>query len=71
MFGRPADIAAGQGQDETALAGAVVAPLRQPYGEAIAFAAARHGVDPKLLHALVGSRAVIAPMLGRPSGPAV
>ena len=53
MFGRPADIAAGQGQDETALAGAVVAPLRQPYGEAIAFAAARHGVDPKLLHALV------------------
>lgn len=53
MFGQPADIAAGQGPDETALAGAVVAPLRQPYGEAIAFAAARHGVDPKLLHALV------------------
>lgn len=28
-------------------------PLRQPYPDAVAEAAARHGLDPKLLHALV------------------
>lgn len=30
-----------------------LAPLSQPFGETIAAAATRHGLDPKLLHALV------------------
>lgn len=31
----------------------VLAPLSQPYGEAVSRAAKRHGLDPKLLHAVV------------------
>lgn len=52
LFGRPLETAEGE-------VGAVspktvrLAPLDQPYLDAVALAADRHGLDPKLLHALV------------------
>lgn len=53
MFGRPADAADPDAGDEAAPVEAIVPPLSQPFAEAIRVAAARHGVDDKLLHALV------------------
>ncbi len=50
LFGRAAVVEEGvlDGGDEPRLG-----PLSQPFGEAVAAAADRHGLDPKLLHALV------------------
>lgn len=52
LFGRPVVETAAEGaiwaEGETRLA-----PLSQPFADAIARAADRHGLDPKLLHALV------------------
>jgi soluble lytic murein transglycosylase-like protein len=43
-------------------------PLAQPYREAIAAAAARHGLDPKLLHALVIVESAYRPAACSPVG---
>ncbi len=52
LFGRPVVLPASENQviDDAAPR---LAPLSQPFTEAIAAAAGRHGLDPKLLHALV------------------
>ena len=52
LFGRPAILRAAE-TPPASEPSAVLPPLRQPYGEAVAVAAERHGLDPKLLHALV------------------
>jgi soluble lytic murein transglycosylase-like protein len=43
-------------------------PLSQPYAEAIANAAARHGLDPKLLHAVVLVESAYRPSVCSPAG---
>lgn len=43
-------------------------PLRQPFQEAIARAAAAHGLDPKLLHALVLTESGYRPNARSPAG---
>ncbi len=50
LFGRPFAAQAAEPEDGDDLR---LAPLTQPFGDAVAAAAARHGLDPKLLHALV------------------
>lgn len=45
-------------------------PLSQPYAEAIAAAAAAHGLDPKLLHALVLVESAYRPRATSPAGAA-
>lgn len=52
LFGRPAVPSA---VDAVVIGGEAptLAPLSQPFMDAVAVAAARHGLDPKLLHALV------------------
>lgn len=53
LFGRPV-LASDAAQIADAALGPVrLAPLTQPFMDAIALAADRHGLDPKLLHALV------------------
>lgn len=49
---------------------ATVPPLRQPFGAAVAEAAARHGLDPKLLHALVTVESAYRPAALSPAGAA-
>lgn len=58
---------------EDAIGAAAVAtlpPLRQPFGAAVAEAAARHGLDPKLLHALVTVESAYRPAAVSPAGAA-
>lgn len=43
-------------------------PLNQPFGEAVAVAAERHGLDPKLLHALVLTESAYRPNARSPAG---
>lgn len=45
-----------------------LAPLSQPFTEAIDLAAARHGLDPKLLHALVAVESAYRPAVVSPAG---
>ncbi len=45
-------------------------PLSQPFGEAVAKAAERHGLDPKLLHALVVTESAYRPDAVSPAGAA-
>lgn len=45
-----------------------LAPLTQPFGDAVAAAAARHGLDPKLLHALVLTESAYRPNARSPVG---
>lgn len=45
-------------------------PLSQPFGEAVAEAAERHGLDPKLLHALVMTESAYRPDAVSPAGAA-
>lgn len=45
-----------------------LAPLSQPFSEAIAAAAERHGLDPKLLHALVTVESAYRPNARSPVG---
>lgn len=52
LFGRGAPSEAGESL-EASLGPTRLGPLRQPYMGAIALAADRHGLDPKLLHAVV------------------
>ena len=47
---------------------AVVAPAEQPYAEAVGSAAERHGLDPKLLHALVVVESAYRPQAKSPAG---
>jgi soluble lytic murein transglycosylase-like protein len=51
LFGRPPEPVTASAEDD--LDPAVVAPLSQPFQAAIEAAARAHGLDPKLLHALV------------------
>lgn len=67
LFGRPVAEAAGfeshaEGEPPR------LARLSQPYAEAIAVAAARHGVDEKLLHALVIVESAYRPDAVSPAG---
>lgn len=67
LFGRPAEPASA---DEGA-GGAMearLAPLTQPFMDAVAEAAARHGLDPKLLHALVLVESGYDPAICSPVG---
>lgn len=43
-------------------------PLNQPFGAAVAAAAERHGLDPKLLHALVLTESAYRPEARSPAG---
>jgi len=67
LFGRPfaAQSAEPEGRDDLRLA-----PLTQPFGDAVAAAAARHGLDPKLLHALVLTESAYRPNAVSPAGAA-
>lgn len=58
-----ADLRAGERPDAPRLA-----PLSQPFGEAVAHAAERHGLDPKLLHALVTVESAYRPNARSPVG---
>ena len=65
LFGRAAVVEEGvlDGGDEPRLG-----PLSQPFGEAVAAAADRHGLDPKLLHALVLTESAYRPDARSPVG---
>jgi soluble lytic murein transglycosylase-like protein len=65
LFGRAAVVEEGvlDGGDEPRLG-----PLSQPFGEAVAEAADRHGLDPKLLHALVLTESAYRPDARSPVG---
>lgn len=67
LFGRAAVVEEGvlDGGDEPRLG-----PLSQPFGEAVAAAADRHGLDPKLLHALVLTESAYRPDARSPVGAA-
>lgn len=66
LFGRPAEAVAEEVPDS--LEAAWIAPLSQPFQEAVAAAAARHGLDPKLLHALVVTESAYRPDALSPVG---
>ena len=66
LFGRPAEAVAEDVPDS--LEAAWIAPLSQPFREAVAAAAARHGLDPKLLHALVVTESAYRPDALSPVG---
>lgn len=51
-------------------AAATLPPLRQPFGAAVAMAAERHGLDPKLLHAVVTVESAYRPAAVSPAGAA-
>jgi len=66
LFGRPfsaAAAASSEGEVDPRLE-----PLTQPFGDAVAAAAARHGLDPKLLHALVLTESAYRPNARSPVG---
>lgn len=65
LFGRAAVVEEGvlDGGDEPRLG-----PLSQPFGESVAAAADRHGLDPKLLHALVLTESAYRPDARSPVG---
>lgn len=70
LFGRaPADevLEAGAGEGE---APPRLGPMNQPFQEAVANAAAAHGLDPKLLHALVVTESAYRPDAVSPVGAA-
>lgn len=58
LFGRPPEAAEASSEygDDPRLA-----PLSQPFGDAVAEAAERHGLDPKLLHALIVTESAYRP----------
>ncbi|MFC5374285.1 MULTISPECIES: lytic transglycosylase domain-containing protein [Brevundimonas] len=65
LFGRPIEATeslpvAGEGPR--------LMPLSQPFAEAVAAAAERHGLDPKLLHALVLTESAYRPDARSPAG---
>lgn len=66
LFGRPAEAIAEEVPDS--FEAAWIAPLSQPFQEAVAAAAARHGLDPKLLHALVVTESAYRPDALSPVG---
>lgn len=66
LFGRPAEAIAEEVPDS--FEAAWIAPLSQPFREAVAAAAARHGLDPKLLHALVVTESAYRPDALSPVG---
>ena len=67
LFGRPA--APSEPLEQSAEAGPPrLAALSQPYGEAVARAAVRHGLDEKLLHALVVVESAYRPEAVSPAG---
>jgi soluble lytic murein transglycosylase-like protein len=65
LFGRPLAAQAAEPEDGDDLR---LAPLTQPFGDAVAAAAARHGLDPKLLHALVLTESAYRPDARSPVG---
>jgi len=67
LFGRPFAAQAAEPEDGDDLR---LAPLTQPFGDAVAAAAARHGLDPKLLHALVLTESAYRPNAVSPAGAA-
>lgn len=67
LFGRPFAAQAAEPEDGDDLR---LAPLTQPFGDAVAAAAARHGLDPKLLHALVMTESAYRSNAVSPAGAA-
>lgn len=65
LFGRPFAAQAAEPEDGDDLR---LSPLTQPFGDAVAAAAARHGLDPKLLHALVLTESAYRPDARSPVG---
>lgn len=65
LFGRPpvVEAVAPDGEADPRLG-----PLSQPFGQAVAAAAERHGLDPKLLHALVLTESAYLPDARSPVG---
>jgi soluble lytic murein transglycosylase-like protein len=53
LFGRAAVSAPDRADGPVADAGAVVTPSNQPFADLVRSAADRHGLDPKLLHAVI------------------
>ena len=67
LFGRPFAAQAAEPEDGDDLR---LAPLTQPFGDAVAAAAARHGLDPKLLHAIVMTESAYRSNAVSPAGAA-
>lgn len=67
MFGRSSEAAEILAEHDE---GPRLDPLNQPFGEAVAEAAERHGLDPKLLHALVMTESAYKPDAVSPAGAA-
>ena len=67
LFARPAEAAAAP-VGETGLEIARLGTLERPFAEAVAEAADRHGLDPKLLHALVVVESAYRPQACSPAG---
>lgn len=65
LFGRPSAAQAAEPEHGDDLR---LASLTQPFGDAVAAAAARHGLDPKLLHALVLTESAYRPDARSPVG---
>ncbi|MFN3511855.1 MAG: lytic transglycosylase domain-containing protein [Phenylobacterium sp.] len=70
LFVGPGEPASPSEDATGAAATATLPPLRQPFGAAVAEAAARHGLDPKLLHALVTVESSYRPDAVSPAGAA-
>ncbi len=66
MFGAPTVVILETAEEEVVR----IPDLDPPYREAIAAAAARHGLDPKLLHALVMTESAYRPNAVSPAGAA-
>lgn len=64
----PANVPSGSSADAPPTAPARLEPLSQPYRNAIGAAADRHGLDPKLLHALVIVESAYRPTACSPVG---
>lgn len=65
LFGRPPEAAEASSEYRDAPR---LGPLDQPFGDAVAAAAERHGLDPKLLHALVLTESAYRPEARSPAG---
>lgn len=68
LFGRPTLLSTESDVIEVALGPVRLPPLSQPFMQAIAAAAERHGLDPKLLHALVVVESGYDPAVCSPAG---
>lgn len=68
LFGRPAVATVAGSDGELAVGPVRLLPLSQPFQEAVDAAALAHGLDPKLLHALVLTESAYRPDALSPAG---